>query len=392
MRIKLVHLILRGTNKIGISFRTTNAIQLHIKNFPEIHWSKTHKLFYIDYSVQNLDALFKYLREKNCYVDYSVFRKGKLSEVPKKTINSRDKKKLENDNKIIRDYENYLTGLRLSESTVRTYSYLLRDFIVFTDKEQIGLITNDDVRKYVEHATMNKKYSISTHRQFISAVKHFALLYPKGQLTEQKLIRPSKNRRLPTVLSKEEVIDIIRCTKNLKHRAILALIYSCGLRIGELLNLELRDIDIDRDQLIVRNGKGRKDRYIVMAKSFLPLLHNYMATYDPQKYFAEGAPMVKYSAESIRAFLRRSCKAAEISKHVTPHTLRHSYATHLLENGTDIRYIQELLGHSKPETTMIYTHVSKRDLLKIESPLDITLKGMIKNDKHNKNVLLSRNI
>ncbi len=121
-------------------------------------------------------------------------------------------------------------------------------------------------------------------------------------------------------------------------------------------------------------------------------MHNYFQSYNPKVYFAEGNEGLPYSAESVRQFLRRSCKAAGITKTVTPHTLRHSYATHLLENGTDIRYIQELLGHSKPETTMIYTHVSKKDLLRIESPLDLAVKGMRETDKENKKLLLSRNL
>lgn len=285
-----------------------------------------------------------------------------------------------------------MIGKRYSKNTIAVYAGFVYEFLVYQGNKPLPALTNKDVELFITDIIIVRSYAISTHRQMISALKQFTLFYPFTGITDLDSKRPKKSKRLPAVLSKEEVIDIIRCTRNLKHRAILALIYSCGLRIGELLNLELRDIDIDRDQLIVRNGKGRKDRYIVMAKSFLPLLHNYMTTYGPQKYFAEGRPMVKYSAESVRAFLRRSCKAAKISKHVTPHTLRHSYATHLLENGTDIRYIQELLGHSTPETTMIYTHVTRRDLLKIESPLDNTLKGMIKNDKHNKNILLSRNI
>jgi site-specific recombinase XerD len=129
---------------------------------------------------------------------------------------------------------------------------------------------------------------------------------------------------------------------------------------------------------MVKNSKGRKDRNVILAKSCIPLILNYLDTYKPNLYFTEGKPSEKYSAESVRAFLKRSCKNANITKCVTPHTLRHSYATHLLENGIDLRYIQELLGHSKPETTMIYTHVSKKDLLRIESPLDIAVKKVTK--------------
>ena len=192
-------------------------------------------------------------------------------------------------------------------------------------------------------------------------------------------------------MSKEEVIDLLRYTKNLKHRAVLAMIYSAGLRISELLNLKLFHIDIDRKQITVKNSKGRRDRTVILAQSFIPLMQNYLMNYNPKIYFVEGKPTQKYSSESVRSFLHRATKIANIKKRVTPHTLRHSYATHLLENGIDLRYIQELLGHAKPETTMIYTHVSKKDLLKIKSPLDLAIKSLTDAHKNNNNMRLSEN-
>jgi site-specific recombinase XerD len=162
--------------------------------------------------------------------------------------------------------------------------------------------------------------------------------------------------------------------------------------VGEAINLELAHIDIDRRQLFIKNAKGRKDRFVVLAESFLPLFHNYFTTYAPTTYFVEGSKGKKYSATSIRSFLKRACKKAGIQKTVTPHTLRHSYATHLIENGTGLRHVQELLGHSKPETTMIYTHVAKKDMLSIKSPLDTALMNLTDADKNNNNMLLSGNL
>ena len=205
------------------------------------------------------------------------------------------------------------------------------------------------------------------------------------------MTRPKKSRVLPTVLSQEEVINILRYTKNLKHRAILALLYSSGLRIGEVLNLKIEHFLIDRKQLLIKNAKGRKDRYVTLAESFLPLLFNYLNTYTPKVYFIEGQTGGKYSASSIRKFLAQSCKVARIKTHVTPHTLRHSYATHLLENGVGIRHIQELLGHSKPETTMIYTHVTRKDLVNIKSPLDHAINQLKETQKVEQKFLLSGN-
>jgi len=188
------------------------------------------------------------------------------------------------------------------------------------------------------------------------------------------------------------MISIIQHTKNLKHRAILALIYSAGLRISELLNLKLEHIQIQRKQLLIKNAKGRKDRYVTLAESFMPLLHNYLITYRPEIYFVEGTKGKPYSASSVRKFLFRSCKSAYIRRTVTPHTLRHSYATHLLESGVGLRHIQELLGHSRPETTMIYTHVARKDLLDIQSPLDSAIKQLTKNQNEEQKFLLSRKL
>ena len=243
---------------------------------------------------------------------------------------------------LVKKYEKYLFGLRLSDSTVSTYTSFIMDFVSYYADKPVADLCHRDVELFIEDVVVARKLSISTHRQIVSAIKHFIRLEPDCTINELTLIRPHKSRYLPTVLSSEEVIDLLRFTRNLKHRAILALIYSTGMRISEVLALKLAEIDIDRRQVLVKNSKGRKDRNIILAQSFLPLMHNYFQSYNPKVYFAEGNEGLPYSAESVRQFLRRSCKAAGITKTVTPHTLRHSYATHLLENGTDIRYIQEL--------------------------------------------------
>ena len=194
---------------------------------------------------------------------------------------------------------------------------------------------------------------------------------------------PRKDKKLPTVLSIEEVLLILQLTKKIKYRVVIATLFGSGLRIGELIILKLSDFDFKRKQLHIQNGKGRKDRYTTIAESLFPLLKNYHNTYQPKVFFIENPKGGKYSPESIRAFLRKSKKA------VTPHTLRHSYATHMLEQGIDIRYVQELLGHSRPETTMIYTHVTRKDLQEIESPLDNAIKKLSLRDNSNKKLTIS---
>lgn len=290
---------------------------------------------------------------------------------------------------LLNGFYRYLQGKRYSASTVNTYTYLVADMVEFNQDKNMEELGNRDVERFVEFVIHKKNYAISTHRQFISALKHFCSYMPSCAIDELDLPRPRRSKKLPLVLSQQEVIRLIAVTKNLKHRAILAIIYAAGLRIGELLNLELKDFQLDRKQLRIKNSKGRKDRYIVLADSILPLLRNYFYSYKPQKYFVEGPQARPYSASSIRKFLARSCQQAQIYKHVTPHTLRHSYATHLLENGIGLRYIQELLGHSKPETTMIYTHVARKDLLDIKSPLDLAVAQYSKNPNEEQNFFLS---
>lgn len=385
--ISLSPLFHRERLQIAIRFPFDEEIKDYLKKFPGICWSRTHHTFYLQHSEENTNRLFNYLVAKKWKVDKSSLYRtegtGNAETKAKELLTRESKKRLW-------QYVAFLRGKRLSESSVRTYYNSALKFVKFLNNKSPQEITKRDVELFVEQRIAANHYAISTHRQCISAIKHFLMLYNCEQLDLEEITRPAKSRFLPVVLAKEETIALLTATRNLKHRAILAMIYSSGLRIGELLNLKLEDIDIARRQVFIRNSKGRKDRVVILASSILPLLNNYLATYAPRTFFAEGAPGGVYSAQSIRAFLKRSCHRAGIKKRVTPHTLRHSYATHMLENGIDIRYIQTLLGHSKPETTMIYTHVSRKDVLRIESPLDVTVKEMRQTSKEHENMLLSR--
>ncbi len=367
-------------------FKYNDFIKLALKS-AGYRWSQTLKAWYINFSPEAVEQLKQLLQNRVIFkLDTSIFEHIQLKPI-RKNRNLNDVSIT-----LLEAYEKYLIGKRYSESTIKTYTTFMADFLDYVGATPIEEITNRTVELFIEDVFIPRKYSISTHRQLISALKLFKAFYPECKIDEVQLKRPKKSKILPIVLSKEEIVDLLRCTKNLKHRAVLAMIYSAGLRISELINLELRNIDIDRRQILVKNSKGRRDRNIILAESFVPLLYNYLNSYVPETYFVEGKPGEKYSAESIRSFLKRSCTLANITKRVTPHTLRHSYATHLLENGIDLRYIQELLGHAKPETTMIYTHVSKKDLLKIESPLDLALKNLIETNKATKNLRLSGNL
>jgi integrase/recombinase XerD len=374
----------------GIGFPYNYQLKEIVKSIDHVRWSAIKKTFYVTKEKLSLHNLYTSLNEKGVFVDYSRVKSGKRSGSAKRSKWAA--RKISDGNKaVLKAFVSYLRGLRLSENTIKVYFTFVADFVEFIDEKPLDGLTAIDVRLFVERQVEHKHYAISTHRQLVSALKHFGTFLPDSKIVVEDLIRPSKSRYLPTVLSKEEVIDLLRATRNLKHRAVLALLYSAGLRIGEVLNLKLEDIDIDRRQLFIKNAKGRKDRVVIMAESFIPLYKNYYLTYKPATYFIENPNGGVYSPESIRKFIKISSNRAGIKKRVTPHTLRHSYATHLIENGVGLRHVQDLLGHSKPETTMIYTHVAKKDLLKIQSPLDTAFIALTSGDKKHQKVRLSQN-
>ena len=359
----------KNQDLIFVYFKYNDQLISAIKRTKVFNWSVSRRCWhtpFTDHRIELINQAFNSIALIT--IDQSIYKLPSQLSVKKKRVIS------EKNKEIIRSYVSYLRGKCYSESTIKTYFSFIADFFDFINLVPLEELTNRHVELFIENVFIPRHYSISTHRQFTSAIKLFVNFYPYSKIDNLTLDRPKRSHILPTVLSNEEIINILRCTKNLKHRAIIAMIYSAGLRISELINLQLTHIDIQRRQLIIKNSKGRKDRNIILAISCIPLMLNYLNTYKPEVFFAEGKPSEKYSPESVRAFLKRSCKAANVRKKVTPHTLRHSYATHLLENGIDLRYIQELLGHAKPETTMIYTHVSKKDLLRIESPLDVAVK------------------
>ena len=172
------------------------------------------------------------------------------------------------------------------------------------------------------------------------------------------------------VLSEEEVVRILKNVENLKHKAILMMIYSAGLRISECVNLKIKDIDSVRMQVRVEQAKGKKDRYTLLSTKALIVLRQYFTKYKPKLYLFEGQFGEQYSARSIQAVFQEAVKKAGILKRVTVHSLRHSFATHMLENGTNLRYIQSLLGHSNSKTTEVYTHITTKGFEQLKSPMD----------------------
>jgi integrase/recombinase XerD len=248
------------------------------------------------------------------------------------------------------------------------------DFIYPTT---IETITKKDIDNYMVFLVQKKQVSTSTQNTAVNAIKFYLERVNKGERTVYYVDLPIKDNTLPTVLSNEEIQRLFAAVMNMKHRCILFLIYSAGLRVSELLNLKETDIEEDRMVIYIRSGKGRKDRISLLSRVTLDYLKKYCHVYKPTVWLFEGQFGGQYSSRSINHFIHNYARKAGIYKRVSAHTLRHSFATHLLERGTDLRYIQTLLGHESSKTTERYTHVTKRGFDKLISPLDYLDQGSI---------------
>jgi site-specific recombinase XerD len=268
------------------------------------------------------------------------------------------------------EFVDLLHTRRYSANTIRTYTSLFEEFINYYPGHDPKEISEKDIITYMRYLIDERQVSYSYQNQSINAIKFYYEQVLGGRRKFYALERPRREQRLPVVLSVEEVKRLFAATDNLKHKCLLMVIYSAGLRISEALNLKPADIDSKRMQLIIRNAKGKKDRIGLLSNKILPILRSYFQLYEPRQYLFEGMWGGKYSARSAQQVLKNASQKAGIHKKVTLHTLRHSFGTHLLEANTDLRYIQVLMGHSSSRTTEIYTHVSTKALKDIESPLD----------------------
>lgn len=343
-----------------------------------MRWSKTMNCWYLPFYKTITQDLFM-LVKPNFYLDYSDLKVHQESLVLKKETEKETITKptdilqelSEESIHKIEEFKLWLNSKRYSTSTIETYTDALKTFLRYYAHKPISEITNDDLIIFNNHYIMANHFSASYQNQVVNAVKLFFNKIENKKLNPELVHRPKRTKLLPNVLSKEEVKLILNSLKNLKHKTMLSLIYSCGLRRGELLNLKTTDIDSKRNMIIIRQGKGRKDRIAPLSAKILEILRNYYSDYKPTVWLFEGEQQgEKYSEQSLQSVLKQALEKAKINKPVSLHWLRHSFATHLLENGTDLRYIQEILGHNSSRTTEIYTHVSTKSILQIKSPFD----------------------
>jgi len=320
-----------------------------------------------------------YITKIKTIIGYKWHSDGKYWSIPyselENLLSAFDRKKIEVDASVwLYDLRKELMARKYSRRTIKLYLHYNEGFLKFSNKTPYQ-VSNEDVRDYLYHLAERKNASASTLNIAINALKFYY-----GEVLKRRFAygirRPKKDKKLPIVLSQEEVSRILSSFNNIKHRLILMLMYSAGLRVGEVVKLKIEDIDVKRKLIRIRGGKGRKDRYTIFSEIVLKTFREYVEKYKPEKWLFPGQRKDRHiTTRTVQKIFDNACRKAGIRKEATVHSLRHSFATHLLESGVDLRYIQELLGHKSSKTTEIYTHVAMKDLRKIRSPLDMMVKG-----------------
>ena len=275
--------------------------------------------------------------------------------------------------KLLTEFEQKLTLQRYSPNSIRNYKSAVKSFLEIAQKKFSDPTDLDEliIEKYVLWKVQRQKIGSSHQRMIIASIdKFYSSVYNK-KLNIKHLYPARKSYSLPNYLTTDEVKKLIRSVENIKHRCIIKLLYGSGLRLSELLNLKVTDIDSKSMIIHIKNSKGNKDRVVMLSKDLLEELRIYFIKHKPAVYLFEGQTGGMYSAKSVQMIVKNAASKAGIKKQVTPHTLRHSFATHLLETGTDIRYIQQLMGHNSIKTTEKYTHITDISKSKIKSPLDL---------------------
>jgi integrase/recombinase XerD len=335
----------RGSKRIAVYFEKNAELIARIKLVEGSRWSQTLGVWHLPDTEENR------IRFKVLPLSHSLPSAEGMAQIEK--------------------FKQWLRSKRYSESTLTTYSEALKSFLVFYREKPLAEITNEDVIIYNNDYVLKNNLSASYQNQIVNAIKLFFTTIRETKIEVDKIHRPKRAKVLPNVLSKEEIKLILNAHGNIKHKMMLSLIYSCGLRRGELLALKPVHIDSKRNIVLLKNSKGKKDRIAPLSPKILEMLREYYISFRPTTFLFEGVnPGEPYSEKSLQSVLKQALKKVGITKPVSLHWLRHSYATHLLESGTDLRYIQELLGHSSSKTTEIYTHVSTKSIQQIKSPFD----------------------
>ncbi len=368
-----------------ILFNCNNSAQAqeHIQNLEGIRWSNNRKQYYMDYESNAINRIFNHIRTKTgWYLDYSAFKKeGNKTEIidpyskTKKSIEASRQLKnkplsAEQEKELLR-YKNWMQNQRYSENTIRSYINNLDSFFRFFNHMKVEDIGEDELFLYNRDFIIPNKISSSFQNQTISTIKTYYLKMRQVQLQFEHTERPRRQKTLPKVIPVQEVRKNLEQINNLKHKMALSTIYGLGLRRSELLSLQISDISFDRNLVHIKNAKGYKDRTLPLPVQLKKLISQYYRAYRPKVFLIERSENgIPYSAESLQRIFKKYFGDSNKKTTFTLHCLRHSFATHLLDSGVDLRMIQELLGHSSSKTTEIYTHVSFRNKQNLHNPLD----------------------
>lgn len=364
-KIKLTNSEHKGKAVVLLSFEKDTLLLNQLKLvFPRLTWSQSKLAWYVPYSPQIPQQLLIKMKGL-AFINYSEFKIISKEQKTKSNMLSAQQKAS------VFTFIQYLKSKRYSDSTINTYVGAITTFLSFFATKDVADLENSDIIHFNNEYILKNNLSSSFQNQVVNAIRLFINIVDNRKLDPEIIHRPKRSKELPNVLSKEEVKLILNALVNIKHKAMLSLIYSCGLRSGELLRLMPEDVNSQRNILFIKQSKGKKDRIAPLSDKTVEMLRIYYKQYRPKKYLFEGQKEGEmYDSRSLQQVLKKAVRLAQIKKPVTLHWLRHSYATHLLEGGTDLRYIQEILGHSSSKTTEIYTHVSTKNIQQIKSPFD----------------------
>jgi len=334
----------------------------NVRSLPGVQWNASQRVWQFPYSFEIYKAMKESLLDK-------VTLDCQEADAQIAELEARAQSEAAHQ-KEFRELNAWMRSQRYSPQTIKTYMDSLRVLARWFNPVRLQQVQAEDLIRFNNEYILAKGYSATYQNQMVNALKLYLKRFGHPQMNLDQIHRPRRAFRLPHILSKHEVKRILESLTNRKHRAMLSLIYASGLRRSEVLNLRPSDIQSDRGLLFVGSAKGAKDRVVPLSPKLLIQLREYFRDYRPKVFLFEGQGGGKYSPKSLQLVFRHALEKAGIHKPATLHWLRHSYATHLLESGTDIRYIQELLGHSSSRTTELYTHVSNRQLQQIRSPFD----------------------
>ncbi len=372
-RISLKHLIINNQRQIGIQFYPDKVIQSLLKTLDGVKWGNKYGSAYLPNTCENLNSIYATFKGI-ATIDGRYFYINKPLHNPVKEQNQFNyigprNAHTKNYRTCPNEFLQKLELKKYSKNTARTYIGMFEGFINHFLDKSLNELGETEIRSYLSYQVKLGR-SDSMLNQIINSIKFYYEIVLGMPNRFYDIERPIKREKLPEVLSKEEIMCVLKHTRNLKHRCLLSTIYSGGLRIGEVINLKIKDVDSSRMMLRIEGAKGGKDRYSLLSKTLLDDLRDYYKMYKPEVYLFEGPNGNTYSSTSIRKILKKSCLKAGIRKNVKPHSLRHSFATHLLKQGTDLRSIQTLMGHNSLTTTEIYTHVANTAMSTIKNPLD----------------------